>query len=118
MLSKQDILSADDLEFVDVEVPEWGGSVRVSMMSGSGRDEYEQSLFKFLPDGSAKPDLTNSRAKLLAVCLVDENNERLFTLKEVELLGKKNSKVIERLHAVADQLNAVSPESVKDLAKN
>lgn len=118
MLSKNDILNANDCEYVDVEVPEWGGEVRVAMMTGAGRDEYEQSLFKFLPDGSAKPDYSNSRAKLLAVCLVDENNERLFSLKEVEALGKKNSKVIERLYVIADQLNAVSPEQVKDQAKN
>lgn len=118
MLSKEQILAADDMETVTVDVPEWGGEVIISMMSGSGRDEYEQSLFKFQPDGTAKPDYTNSRAKLLAVCLVDENGNRLFSAKEIEILGKKNSKVLDRLYAVADQLNAVSVDGVKGKAKN
>lgn len=118
MLSRDEILNADDLEYIDVEVPEWGGSVRVAMMSGAGRDEYEQSLFKFAPDGSAKPDLQNSRAKLLSVCLVDEKNERLFSVKDIEALGRKNSRVLDNLHAVADQLNSVTPSAIKDEAKN
>lgn len=118
MLNREDILKANDLEFVDVEVQEWGGTVRISMMTGAGRDEYEQSLYKFGPDGSAKPDFSNMRSKLLSVCLVDENNKRLFTAKDVDELGKKNSAVLDRLHAVADQLNAVSPEAIKGTAKN
>lgn len=118
MLTKEQILAANDLETVPVDVPEWGGEVLISMMSGSARDEYEQSLFKFQSDGTAKPDYTNSRAKLLAVCLVDENGNRLFTSKEIEILGKKNSKVLDKLYAVADQLNAVSVDGIKDQAKN
>ena len=118
MLTKAQILAADDLESVTVPVPEWGGDVLISMMSGSARDEYEQSLFKFQADGTAKPDYSNSRAKLLAVCLIDENGNRLFTAKEIEILGKKNSKVLDKLYAVADQLNAVSAAGIKDQAKN
>lgn len=117
MLTKEQILAADDLETVSVDVPEWGGEVLVSVMSGTARDEYEQSLFKFQSDGVAKQDLSNSRAKLLAVCLVDENGNRLFSSRDIVALGKKNTRALDRVYAVADQLNSVSAEEKLEQAK-
>ena len=33
LLTRDEILAADDIKTEDVEVPEWGGDVRVSVMS-------------------------------------------------------------------------------------
>ena len=43
LLSKEAILAAQDLPSEDVEVPEWGGTVRVRGLDGKGRDEYFMS---------------------------------------------------------------------------
>ena len=44
LLNKEQILNADDLTFEDVEVPEWGGTVRIRCLESTERDEFEQSL--------------------------------------------------------------------------
>lgn len=118
MLSKEDIFSAQDLETVVVEVPEWGGKVCLSVMSGVARDNYESSLFIINKDGSTTPNLENSRAKLLAACIVDENGKQLFASQDIAKLGLKNGLVLDRLHSLATELNASSSEQVEELAKN
>src|SRR5258707_11983730 len=43
-LSRDAILEAKDREVVEVDCPEWGGSVLVRGMSGKERDMFEMSL--------------------------------------------------------------------------
>ncbi|MBI0320545.1 hypothetical protein JBF12_47905, partial [Streptomyces javensis] len=45
LLGKQQILDAQDRRHEDVAVPEWGGSVRVAMMSARDRDRWEQETY-------------------------------------------------------------------------
>jgi len=40
MLDKSTILAAKDLRTTDIEVPEWGGTVRVKAMSGREREQF------------------------------------------------------------------------------
>ena len=62
-LSKEAIFEAEDREFADVPVPEWGGVVRIRSITGTQRDAYESSLID--ERGSdRKMNLRNARAKL------------------------------------------------------
>ena len=45
-LSRDTILQREDIKTEDVEVPEWGGTVRVRGMSGVERDAFEASLIE------------------------------------------------------------------------
>lgn len=110
-------MKIQDLTFEEVDVPEWGGSVRIKMMTGSERDAYEASLYE-LKGQEVKMNRDDVRAKLLVKCLVDENNERLFTDAEIKMLGKKSAKVLDKLFTVAQRLNAMTDEDVKKLEKN
>lgn len=116
-LKRDDIMKVQDLTFEEVDVPEWGGQVRVKMMTGSERDAYEASLYE-LKGQEVKMNRDDVRAKLLVKCLVDENNNRLFTDAEIKMLGKKSSKVLDKLFTVAQRLNAMTDEDVKKLEKN
>ncbi len=117
ILKRDDIMKIQDLTFEEVDVPEWGGSVRIKMMTGSERDAYEASLYE-LKGQEVKMNRDDVRAKLLVKCLVDENNERLFTDAEIKMLGKKSAKVLDKLFTVAQRLNAMTDEDVKKLEKN
>lgn len=117
LLDKQAILAAKDHKTSLVEVPEWGGNVLVRTMTGRERDAFEASLAK--GDGKdRKTDLTNLRARLVGLCLVGEDGQRLFTDAEVEQLGDKNAAALDRVFAVAQQLNGMTAKDVEDLTKN
>ncbi len=76
-LKKEDILKANDSYYEDVDVPEWGGSVRIKVMSGSERDAYEASIYE-LKGTEVKFNREDFRSKLLAKVIVDEKGDRPF----------------------------------------
>lgn len=108
ILSRDQILAAADMRFEDVSVPEWGGVVRVSTMSGTQRDAFEASL---LSDG--KPDTRNAHAKLAAACIVDENGAPLFTPHDLEALGRKSSAALSAVVKAARRLNRMGEEELE-----
>lgn len=121
LLNFDDIVSSNDKTFEDVEVPEWGGSVRIAVMSGTDRDGWELSILK--SDNSDRGFGLNiegfSRVRLISMCLVDEHFNRIFVTKEqVTALGNKSGAVLDRLYEVAQRINGITDEDVEDLEKN
>ena len=117
LLSKTAILAAQDLQTEDVEVPEWGGAVRVRSFTGRERDAFESSMVR--GDGrDRKVDLTNMRARLVGLTVIDETGQRLFTDEEADLLGAKSGAALDRVFAIAQKLNGLSGADVEELTKN
>lgn len=115
-LTKNAIVAAVDLTKERADVPEWGGYVYVSSMTGTDRDAWESEIISVGENGTAKQTLDNIRAKLLSKTIVNDNGDRIFD-DPVEL-GKKSGAVLGRLFEVAKKLNAVSNDDVDELAKN
>ena len=44
LLTRSQILEAKDRDYETIDCPEWGGEVRLRSISGTQRDEYEQSM--------------------------------------------------------------------------
>lgn len=114
LLSKEDILSADDKKTIVVEVPEWGGQVKVATMSGTARDAFEASCV----GANGGMNMKNIRAKLLAATIVDDDNKLMFNEADVHKLGQKSAAALDRIFAVAQRINAISGDDVEELAKN
>jgi len=117
LLSKTAILAANDLKSEDIEVPEWGGAVRVRSFTGRERDAFEASMVR--GEGrDRKVDLTNMRARLVGLTVIDETGQRIFTDDEVDLLGAKSGAALDRIFAIAQKLNGLSGADVDELSKN
>ena len=113
MLTRDQILQADDLPYEDVDVPEWGGAVRLRSLTGAERDAFETSIVQ----GNDR-NMRNIRARLVVLCIVDDEGNRVFKDNEAPALGKKSAKALDTLFAVAQKLNGLSNDDVDDLAKN
>lgn len=117
-LSKDQIIEAKDIESEEVEVPEWGGKVRVRMMTGAERDAFESSIVK-RNGKNIETNMENFRAKLCAMTMVNVNDRLLFPNPEdVRKLARKSAKALDRVFSVAQRLNGMSNEDVDDLTKN
>jgi len=114
LLTKDQILAASDIKTEEVHVPEWGGTVRVSTMTGEARDRFESACVT--DDGKA--NVSNVRAKLVASSIVDEDGRLMFTDADIEQLGHKSAAALDRVFEVAQRLSRVSASDVEDLAKN
>jgi hypothetical protein len=119
-LTREAILGAEDLAREEVQVPEWGGSLFVRSMTGTDRDAWEQSLVPSEGKGGkvGKADVRNIRARLVALCAVDEAGQRLFTDADVQALGAKNAVALDRCARVAQRLNGLTPEALEDAKGN
>lgn len=109
-LSKKAILEAKDIKTKEVDVPEWGGSVCIRVISGADRDVFEQAY------SEKKMDAFRTRFLVLTIC--DEAGERIFTNEEVEALNKKSSKVLNKLFDEAWEFNAFTPAAVEALGND
>jgi len=112
-LTKEQILAADDMGLLELEVPEWGGSVFVRVMTVGERDSYENEWMINKSKG-----VENFRSKFLQRVLCDETGELLFTAAEVDKLAKKSARVITRVWEAAMRHNALTDGDVEELAKN
>lgn len=117
LLDKSGILAAQDIEFEDVPVPEWGGTVRIYGLTGTERDRFEAGVVE-QRGARVRANLKNVRARLVAMAMRDEDGKRLFSDAEVAALGEKSAKVLDRLFDVAARLSRLSDEAVEELAGN
>jgi len=116
-LSRKDILEVNDLTTRVVPIPEWKGDVIIKMMTGTERDQFEDSLFEGRGK-DRKSNYKNLRAKLLSMCLVGEDGKRLFSDKDIESLGGKSAKALDRLYTIATELNGIGAKEEEALTKN
>lgn len=117
LLGKAAILGAQDLPSEDLEVVEWGGWVRIRTLTAVERDVFENEVVQ-RNGRDTRVNARNIRAKLVAATLVDEEGKPLFTLADVEALGQKSAKALDRIFARASELAGMRPEDVEELAAN
>src|SRR5690554_3545198 len=120
LLSKTDILGADDIPHEDVSVPEWGGTVRVRGLTGGQRSLIEATMIAAKgQEVSVRTEAFKTlRERLVAACLVDESGKRLFSDKEVGALAEKSGKVLGRLFEIAQRLSGMDDDAVEEMAGN
>lgn len=116
-LSRDDILNYEDITTEVVEVPEWGGSVRLKVLSAAERDAFEASTVT-TKGGKQKPNLANLRARLVSRCIVDEDGNRVFESGDVARLGNKSSRALDRLFTKCQELNGFSDKDVEELTED
>lgn len=117
LLTREQILEVQDIQTEVVDVPEWGGSVKVQGLTGEERDALESSLIRG-KGKNASINMQNLRAKLVAASVVNGNGERVFTDQDAIALGKKSASALDRVFAVAQELSGITKEDIEELEKN
>lgn len=120
-LTREDILQAQDLPVETVDVPEWGGTVRVRAMNAEEALQY--SKLKVERDEKGVPTGANEKlfmAALVALSVVDEIGNRLFTVGDAEALAEKNGAAVSRLFEAANRLSKANPtpQDMEETEKN
>lgn len=113
MLDRETILGADDLRRETVEVPEWGGTVSVRMLTAEEKVAFAKTFDK------AGEDAHNFLAELAVLTLCNERGARLFDANgDVKLLGRKSAEALERVCRVAQELNGLTNDAAEKAVKN
>jgi hypothetical protein len=117
VLSKDQILRADDMDFEVVDVPEWGGKVRIKTLTGNERDAYEQSIIDQKGNVNG-PKLYGASARLVALTAVDDDGKLLFTQADAKALGEKSAQALNRVFEVSMRLSRLTKEEVEAMVGN
>lgn len=119
---KDRIKAADDLPKQEVKIAEWGDEsgplvLYIRTMGSRERDEYEASLV----EGRGKNQRTstkNARAKMLVSTAVDEAGKPIFDQSDIEWLGEKSAKVVDRLVDIAMAMSGFTDKDIDHLVGN
>ena len=117
ILSRDEILGANDIPREVVEVPEWGGAVWVYGLTGAERDAFEAETIGE-EKKNKRMNFQNLRARLCALAIRDEEGKRVFSRNDVELLGCKSCAGLVRVYDVAQRLSGLTDEDVEQLSGN
>jgi len=111
-LTKDQILSKDDLPSEKLFIPEWDLEVNVMTMTGRERDRFETDVL-----AGEKAKNINIRALLCVRCIGDENKIRIFSDSDALALGEKSAAALDRVFDVAQRLNGIGEHDIKELEK-
>lgn len=133
VLTRESIKEVQDRKMEFVAIPEWdtegtgNSGVYVKAMGADERDMWEYETFvkgnenklnSKDKDQVIKTSMKKIRSTLAVLCCVDENGNRLFTEEDVEWLGTKNAKAVDRIYEVAQRINGMRKEDVEGDVKN
>lgn len=105
LLTKQQIVDAQDIEYVEVDCPEWGGAVRLRSLTGKQLTEIVERGKNLSPHEIGMRTLASSA--------VDAAGNPLFTLDDLDALSQKSSKVLTRLGNAVQDLNNFGKDEKK-----
>jgi hypothetical protein len=111
ILTRDQIL-ATKIPTVEVNVPEWGGSVLVRGLTGLERERYLAAM-----DADKKSD-TNPTVYLVIAGVVDEAGSPVFDYSDADLLLAKSLKTLLTLSNKVIELSGLSAKAEEDLEKN
>ncbi len=113
-LTKEQILSVDDLARERIEIPEWHGSVLIRELTAYERNKLGVEFMGV--DGAVdqsriSPDLF---PRIAAAVIIDEQGKRMFSVKDVEALGEKSFEAVNRIVSRALILSGMTEEAAEE----
>lgn len=116
-LSKEDIFQVEDISVETMEVPEWGGTIRLKPMTGAEKEGFEAE-FQKRQQGENKINTRGFRGWLISRSVVNEDGELLFSKGDIAELSKKSAKVLEDVFEKCLEVNGIGQDAVEEIEKN
>lgn len=114
MLSRDDILRVNDIQYEELEISEWGSTVRIKSLTSRERDKIEMSTMK---DGEAT-NFVDFRARFASAVLCDNDGKNLFTDSDIPLLTEKSATALQKIMDVGMRLSHMTDDDVEELVGN
>lgn len=97
------LLKLCDRRYIDLELPEVGLVVRIQSLSEKEKSEYETRLIAKSGRGVVRDRLQDATRRLIALCLVDDKNDRVFSNADIDKIGELDSFVSSRIYEACQE---------------
>lgn len=114
LLNLEQILNTG-FKYKDVTVPEWGGDVRVRVMSGLARERFERIQSDAAKSGQK---IDNLRERIMIATVCDELGNPLLSEEHIPVLSSKDWTSLDEVFVVGLELNGMLANSVDEAEKN
>lgn len=111
--TREEVLSADDVRYTVVDVPEWNSKKKLRLRSMRARDRDRIEAMVTQVKGKGRTVVENIRATVVAVCAVNGAGETIFTTEDIEALGERDAAAMDRAFDAAWKLSGMGVEAVK-----
>lgn len=111
ILNKDQIFAAQDLQVSYIDIPEWGGQIKVKEMSAADRIEFEKQQSSDL-----KP--SEMIVRLVLMTCVDDNNQRIFSNDDLQALEQKSPSILLKIFNESMKINILNSEKIEEKAEN
>lgn len=118
LLTKEQLLAKRERRYVEVPIPELGGSVQIRSLKSAEITGWQASL---LDPKTGEPCIKRqkqSRERLVALSVVDENKCLLFGKDDLEKLNGLENSIIGRIAVAAQELNGIDNEDYEETLGN
>lgn len=109
-ISAGNIREASDLKYLEEQVPEWGGVIRLREMAADEALRFTE----LMAAGDAAKD---GMYLIIVACACDVDGNLLFTAEDIPMLKTKNLRVLNRVQRAALKVNSMIADEV-DLKKD
>jgi hypothetical protein len=115
-LTREQIETAPDIKYGMVDVPEWGGAVRIRGLFASEVARINES---FRRKGEGKGDeLGTPESIICGYGIIDEHGVNVFTSMTMRNLAKRNPSVLSRISTEIYRLTGLLEETQTAIEKN
>ena len=97
------LLKLCERRYIDLQLADAGITVRIQSLSEKEKSSYETRLIAKSGRGILRDRLQDATRRLIALCLVDDKNERIFTDSDVSQIGEMDSFVSSRIYDAAQE---------------
>lgn len=117
-LTREQILSNKSFRSKVIEIPEWGGEVRLKAMSGADREAMEAAVYEDVGGKMQLKKGVSYIAEMLIRTWCDDDGNLLFKPDEINLIQEKDAVILARIFKVATEVNGLSGEEEREIEKN
>jgi hypothetical protein len=103
------LLNANDIKVEAIDIPAWGGTYYLRVISGKAREQFEEAY--------SQEKMKNFRLRFLVLTLCDEEGKPILADSDMDALGERSSVEINRVFDAAWKLNAFTQEAVDALGE-
>jgi hypothetical protein len=114
LLTFDDIVAASDIRYEYVDVPEWGGRLKLKSLTGEERGKVFTAIRahgKQIHDEDEAQSIFYAR--VIAASAVDEDDKPVIGQKNALALTKKSSSALNRVYKVCARLSGLGDEEIE-----
>jgi hypothetical protein len=116
--NREALLKLCKRRYATVDIPERDITVRIQSLSENEKSQYETCLIAKNGKGIMRERLQDATRRLLALCIVDDNGDRIFTDGDLSELANLDAFVSSRIYDACQEHCGFNKGDIDETVKN